>query len=189
MRMNLFVAAAALAVLAGCGEAAKEATAPAPLPPAPGAETATVSTEPAHVNPAAGKTVLEASAETIAPEWTLPGAHPTANVLEGKAWGSFGSKGDAGTGLTKVTFTVPAGTTSLGIPVAAGPGEKGSLSITVLDAKSGTKLGTMSPTEENQVWKVWTVAVPAGVTSIEVDGDDKGAGWGEWVAFGAPFVS
>jgi hypothetical protein len=188
VRLNVLMSSVfALAMAAACGKGAE------PIGPDAAAAPSAATTDapaPVSVDLMAGRTALTKSSETLAGFITgvtadTAGYHPSVNFLPGEAWGSYTSEGDPATGDAKVTFAVPEGVESVGLPVAVGPG-LADAEIRVV-AADGAEIAKWAPAEEYKVWAVWTVPVPKGTTSITVEAKDTGSDWGEWVAFGTPF--
>jgi hypothetical protein len=108
-----------------------------------------------------------------------PGAPP----VDGRVFGSFP---DAGTGSIRMGPFHLDGHTKIAIPVVTGP-DNHNLSIMVRDTVSKEVLAQMAPPPVRGAWWAWYPDLPAGrEIAVEVLAEDKGSGWGQWLALGWP---
>jgi hypothetical protein len=108
-----------------------------------------------------------------------PGAPPVDGPV-------FGSYPDAGTGTIRLGPFHLDGHTELAIPLVTGPRNDG-LSIVVRDAASKEVLSEMDPPPIRMAWWAWHPDLPTGrEMDVEVVAEDKGSGWGQWLALGWP---
>jgi hypothetical protein len=78
------------------------------------------------------------------------------------------------------------GHTGIAIPVVTGP-DSHNLSIVVRDAVSKEVLAEMAPPPTRIAWWAWHPDLPQGrEMTVEVFAEDKGSGWGQWLALGWP---
>jgi hypothetical protein len=108
-----------------------------------------------------------------------PGAPPT----DGLVLGSFP---DGNVGSIRLGPFHLDGHTEMGIPLVSGP-DNHDLSIVVRDAGSKEVLAKMTPPPVHPTWWVWHPNVPLGrEITVEVLAEDRGSGWGQWLAVGWP---
>jgi hypothetical protein len=63
------------------------------------------------------------------------------------------------------------------------------LTLTVRDAVSKEVLAQLAPPPIRVTWWAWRPDLPLGrEMTIEIIAEDKGAGWGQWMAVGSPHV-
>jgi hypothetical protein len=80
------------------------------------------------------------------------------------------------------------GQTDIAIPLVTGP-DNHHLSIMVRDAVSKQVLAQLDPAPARTTWWAWHPDLPTGRDlTIEIDAEDKGPGWGQWLAVGWPHV-
>ena len=76
----------------------------------------------------------------------------------------------------------------MAIPVVTGP-DNHNLSIVVRDSASKEILAQMDPLPIRVAWWAWHPQLPPGrEMAVEVYAEDKGSGWGQWLALGWPHV-
>jgi hypothetical protein len=110
-----------------------------------------------------------------------PGSPPVAGSV-------FGSFPDANRGSIRVGPFHLDRSTEIAIPVVTGP-DNAFLSIVVRDAVSGQTLAQLNPPAIRTSWWAWRPGLPRDrELTIEIIADDKGAGWGQWIALGWPHV-
>jgi hypothetical protein len=110
-----------------------------------------------------------------------PGAPPCGGAV-------FGSFPDANTGSIRWGPFHLDGDTEIAIPVVTGP-DSHNLSIVVRDAASKEVLAQMAPPPMRVAWWAWHPDLPSGgKIDVEVLAEDKGSGWGQWLALGWPHV-
>lgn len=66
-----------------------------------------------------------------------------------------------------------------------GPSIQG-LALRVEDAASSRVLETVPLRGGETRWKFWRVPIEPSVARVKIVGEDKGTGWGQWLAFGLP---
>lgn len=131
---------------------------------------------------------LPDSTPEIAGAWVPDGyfkglGGPGAPSTDGRVFGSFP---DANTGSIRLGPFHLDGHTDLAIPLVTGPVNHG-LSILVRDAVSKEIFAQMTPPAVRVAWWVWAPELPVGrELDVEVFAEDKGSGWGEWLALGWP---
>jgi hypothetical protein len=100
----------------------------------------------------------------------------------------FGSFPDAATGSIRLGPFHLDGHTGIAIPLVTGPDTHG-LSVTVRDAVSKEVLAQLAPPPIRGAWWAWHPDLPLGrEITIEVFAEDRGSGWGQWLALGSPHV-
>ena len=110
-----------------------------------------------------------------------PGAPPVKGVV-------FGSYPDANMGSLRLGPFPLDGQTDIAIPLVTGP-DNHHLSIMVRDAVSKQVLAQLDPAPARTTWWAWHPDLPTGRDlTIEIDAEDKGPGWGQWLAVGWPHV-
>ena len=110
-----------------------------------------------------------------------PGAPPVQGAV-------FGSYPDSSTGTMRLGPFHLDGQTGMAIPLVTGPDNHG-LSIVVRDAASKDVLAKMDPLAVRVAWWAWDPELPLGrELTVEVVAEDKGSGWGQWMALGWPHV-
>ena len=110
-----------------------------------------------------------------------PGVPP----VDGPVFGSFP---DAATGSIRLGPFHVDGHTEMAIPVVTGP-DNHNLSMVVRDAASKEILAEMDPLPIRVAWWAWHPQLPPGrEMTVEVYAEDKGSGWGQWLALGWPHV-
>lgn len=107
---------------------------------------------------------------------------------QGAPW--YGSWNGNDTNMGRIRFALPKieGGREIGIPFLTGPMATG-LSLKIVDAASGETLRELDwPPMRTDRWGVWRVKLPddAGGRSLELVAEDKGTGWGMWLAVAAP---
>ena len=108
-----------------------------------------------------------------------PGAPP----VDGQVFGSFP---DAKTGSIRFGPFDLDGHIGIAIPVVTGP-DSHNLSIIVRDAVSKEVFAQMVPPPIRRTWWAWRPELPLGrEITVEVFAEDKGSGWGQWLALGWP---
>ncbi len=125
----------------------------------------------------------------IAGSWNPDGYYkgpggPGTPALSGRFFGSYPP--DAGTGTIRLGPFHLDGSHRMAIPLTSGPDTRG-LSVTVLDAATKQALARIDPMPKNTAWWAWDPNLPAGHgLTVEIIGEDKGTGWGQWMALGWP---
>ena len=110
-----------------------------------------------------------------------PGAPPTQGLV-------FGSFPDANLGTFKLGPFHLDGHTEIAIPLVTGPDNHG-LSIGIRDATSKQVLAQLDPPPIHITWWAWRPNLPLDrEITIEIFAEDKGSGWGQWLALGAPHI-
>ena len=100
----------------------------------------------------------------------------------------FGSYPDTNTGTIRLGPFHLDGHIGIAIPVVTGP-DNHKLTITIRDALSKEVLAQMDPPPVHTTWWAWRPELPMGRgIDIEVLAEDKGSGWGQWMALGSPHV-
>jgi hypothetical protein len=98
----------------------------------------------------------------------------------------FGTFPDSSTGSIRMGPFHLDGHTGIAIPVVTGP-DSHNLSIVVRDAVSKEVLAEMAPPPTRIAWWAWHPDLPQGrEMTVEVFAEDKGSGWGQWLALGWP---
>jgi hypothetical protein len=126
----------------------------------------------------------------IAGGWTKNGYYkgpngPAAPSTEGLVYGSFP---DANTGSIRLGPFHLDGKTEIAIPLVTGP-DTHNLSVVLRDAVSKKLLSKMDPPAVHTTWWAWQPELPmGGEITVEVFAEDKGSGWGQWLAVGWPHV-
>lgn len=121
---------------------------------------------------------------TIQPAWgngaTWPDMPPWVD-----RWSSWAGSGDGGTGLVRwASLPVQVGR-RVEFGVQTGP-TTGAQRIVLKNAATGVAFVDINVTDTVHEWSVLTFDIPAGVTAIDVEAQDNGAGWGEWIALTSP---
>ena len=111
-----------------------------------------------------------------------PGAPPIAD--SGIIYGSYP---DANTGSIRLGPFHLDGHTEIALPLVSGP-DSHNLSVVVRDAVSKKVLAQLDPPPARTNWWAWRPDLPKGELDIEIEAEDKGPGWGQWLALGAPHV-
>lgn len=96
---------------------------------------------------------------------------------------------DANTGTIRLgPFRIP-GQRQVAIPLITGPVATG-LEVTITDAASGQILGILRPPPVRTKWWAWKVFLPdvPGGSTILINAEDHGTGWGQWQAIGVPHL-
>ncbi len=121
------------------------------------------------------------------PNGIFKGMHsPGAPPVEGAVFGSYP---DANTGSIRLGPFDLDEHTRLAIPVVSGPDTHG-LSAIVRDAVSKQILAVMDPPPRRETWWAWRPALPEGrKITVEIVAEDKGSGWGQWMALGWPHLT
>ena len=103
--------------------------------------------------------------------------------VDGSVYGSFP---DNATGSIRLGPFHLDGHTGIAIPVVTGP-DNHNLSIVVRDAASKKILAKMIPPPMRTKWWAWHPDLPQGMDiTVEIFAEDKGTGWGQWLALGWP---
>jgi len=188
MRTMLAVGLLTLAGALGACDAPEPAPDAAATPAPVTAEAPTPAVYAAATGIADDKPALPVAEEVLEGGFIKGGYHASALNNANPTWGSHGLKGDADTGVAKVTFEVPAGARRIGVPVAMGP-THGLLTLEVLDADGKPIASLMPGPEDYKEWKLWEVTLSATAQSkLSVEASDTGAEWGQWIGFGQPRV-
>lgn len=106
------------------------------------------------------------------------GWHP-----KGAAYSSW-QQHDEHTGQIVAEFDTPK-TNCVSVGVLHGPSTDG-LSLQFIDADSGAVLGDVPFRDHDFLWSLWQVKLTAGTKRVRIVGNDKGAGWGQWLAVSEP---
>jgi hypothetical protein len=184
--MRLLVLAGLSLALAGCGQKAPDA--PAAPEPLTQFNSPLLGQEAPQLEQAAGLGAAIEPAEVRVDGFAPDGYYVDAGAPPGGGGlGSYAPAGDAGQGSVTYTLNIPAGATALAIPVVTGP--SGTNASFRVQSPDGTVLATLQDAPGLGAWRLWRVAVPNGVTSVQIVAADAGAGWGEWVAIGKPHVA
>ena len=110
-----------------------------------------------------------------------PGAPPAKGVV-------FGSYPDANLGSLRLGPFHLDGQTDIAIPLVTGP-DSHHLSVVVRDAVNKQVLAQLDPPPARTTWWAWRPELPKGhELTIEIDAEDQGPGWGQWLAVGWPHV-
>ncbi|HEX3685386.1 MAG TPA: hypothetical protein VHU83_22825 [Bryobacteraceae bacterium] len=92
---------------------------------------------------------------------------------------------DANTGrITSSIFDAPANGCVI-FPVLQGP-RSSRLSADVVDADTGRTVASVPLQDTNHQWVFWRLPLPASAKRLRIVAEDKGKGWGEWLAIGSP---
>jgi len=122
------------------------------------------------------------------PSWTLnslPSGFPFEESLSGKTiYASYSGSDDNQGMLTSAAFSVEKGGCVV-LPVAHGPSVVG-LSVRLMDADTGKTLETMPLSGTVGNWRYWSVEVNSRARAVRIVAEDRGRGWGQWVAVGQP---
>ena len=119
--------------------------------------------------------------------WTLNGYFPLAGPppVAGLVYGSW-SGSDTNVGRLRLKPACSARHLSIGIPLITGPDNTG-LSVKVVNLKTGKAIASLDPPPVYPNWWSWNIALPLEADpSIEIVAQDRGAGWGQWMAIGQP---
>ena len=121
--------------------------------------------------------------------WTRNGYYqgpggPGAPPIEGVVFGSFP---DAKTGAIRLGPFHLDEHTGIAIPLLTGP-DNHNLSLIVRDAATKEVLAQMNPPPVHLLWSAWRPELPPGKITVEVVAEDKGSGWGQWLALGWPHL-
>lgn len=96
---------------------------------------------------------------------------------------------DAHMGTIRTVLVVPRDANALEIPVVTGPDATG-VSLRVIDPKSQQTIGYLvAPALAQRQWRVWQVrltGLAVHPSLLLVEAEDKGVGWGQWIAIGTP---
>jgi hypothetical protein len=110
-----------------------------------------------------------------------PGAPP----VDGPVYGSFP---DSAKGSLRLGPFHLDGHTQIAIPVVSGP-DSHNLSILVRDAATKQTLAELTPPPVRVQWWAWHPDLPTGKElNVEILVEDKGSGWGQWLAIGWPHI-
>ena len=95
---------------------------------------------------------------------------------------------DAHTGRIRWRSGPLEGARTLLVPVVTGPSTEG-LALRVIDPASGQVLARLQPAGF-VTWKLWQITLPAdgSVSTVEIQAEDNGQGWGQWLAVGQPHL-
>jgi hypothetical protein len=124
---------------------------------------------------------------TIEGSWTQNGYFPPVGPppVPGMVYGSW-SGSDANVGRLRLKPVCSPWQLSIGIPLVTGPANAG-LSVKVLNSKTGKVIAALDPPPVRVNWWSWNIALPLEPdSSIEIVAQDRGAGWGQWLAIGQP---
>lgn len=133
-------------------------------------------------------TRLSDSPPDIAGAWVPDGYYkglggPGVPPVDGPVFGSFP---DQATGTIRLGPFYLDGHTDIAIPIVTGP-DNHNLSLTVRDAVSKEVFAQLDPPPIRIAWWAWRPELPTGRgITIEIFAEDKGSGWGQWLALGAP---
>ena len=136
-----------------------------------------------------GAPLGEAQTE-ITGAWTPNGYYkgagsPGAPPVDGLVFGSFP---DANMGTIRLGPFHVDGRAGVAIPLVTGP-DNHNLSIVIQDAVRKEILAKMEPPPIRDTWWVWRPELPTDrQLTVEVIAEDKGSGWGQWMAVGWPHV-
>jgi hypothetical protein len=132
---------------------------------------------------------LPESPSQIAGGWTpdgyfkgtgAPGGPPP---VEGPVLGTFP---DANTGSIHLGPFHLDGHTEIAIPLVTGP-DNHNLSVVVRDATTKEVLSQLTPPPIRITWWAWHPDLPQDrELTVEIVAEDKGSGWGQWLALGWP---
>jgi hypothetical protein len=133
--------------------------------------------------------IYEGARFEASPGWTPNGTYPDIGPvpLPGPAYGSW-SGSDANTGTLRIgPIGITERTSSIAVPLVTGPVVR-DLSLVLSDKTTGEVLVTLAPPPASQTWSVIQIEFPARQvgTELEIVANDAGAGWGQWMALGAP---
>jgi len=129
-------------------------------------------------------------APEIAGAWTPNGYYkgqggPGASPVDGPAFGSYP---DPLTGTLRLGPFHLDGHTEIAIPLVTGP-DSHNLSVVVRDADSKEIYAQLDPPPIRVVWWAWRPELPLDrELNIEIVAEDKGSGWGQWLALGSPHI-
>jgi hypothetical protein len=105
--------------------------------------------------------------------------------VDGPVYGSFP---DAATGSIRLGPFHVDGHTEIAVPVVTGPDTHG-LSIQIRDAATKQALAEMAPPSVRESWWAWHPDLPQGKElDVEIVAEDKGTGWGQWIAVAWPHM-
>lgn len=90
-------------------------------------------------------------------------------------------KGDADVSTVVWRGTIPAGISSIALPMVTGP----ETSRTRIVAKCGAVTRTLMP-KDAWGYRRLTLKQPGGSCELEIRAIDDGPGWGQWIAIGTP---
>ena len=127
---------------------------------------------------------------SIEGSWSKDGFYPAVGPAPGggMTYGSWNGT-DANTGTIRLgPFRIP-GQRQVAIPLITGPVATG-LEVTITDAASGQILGILRPPPVRTKWWAWKVFLPdvPGGSTILINAEDHGTGWGQWQAIGVPHL-
>jgi hypothetical protein len=98
----------------------------------------------------------------------------------------FGSFPDANMGSIRLGPFHLDGHTQIAIPIVTGPASRG-LSVVVRDAVTKQIYSQLTPPPVREAWWAWNPDIPTGrELSLEIFAEDKGSGWGQWLALAWP---
>lgn len=121
------------------------------------------------------------------PAWSvngIPANWPFGYPPRGPVFGSW-SGDDANTGrLTSSVFAPPADG-CLVLPVLQGP-RGGNLSASIVNPQNNQAVAQVRFDNGPNAWKFWEMRIPSAVTQVRIIADDRGKGWGEWLAIASP---
>ena len=136
--------------------------------------------------------VTEVSAETELNGFVENGFHHTLSPprnYSGRILGSHGPRGDAETGYAEITFAAPDENEVVYLPVTSGPVPE-DMHLTFV-SEDGEQLGNEIDVKGIPKWGLLRLDLPDCETcsTYTLKIEDKGAGWGQWIAVGLPQVS
>jgi hypothetical protein len=135
-------------------------------------------------------TRLPESQPEIAGAWVPDGYYkgqggPGGPPVDGPVFGSFP---DQATGTIRLGPFHLDGHTDMAIPMVTGP-DNHNLSVVVRDAVTKEVLAQLDPPPIRVVWWAWRPELPRDhEITVEIFAEDKGSGWGQWLALGVPHV-
>jgi hypothetical protein len=130
---------------------------------------------------------MPAGSVAIQGSWAKDGYFPDVGrpATSGVVYGSWNG-GDENVGVLRLKPGLSQRPASIAIPLVTGPVSSG-LSVKVLNARTGKVISSNDLAEAHTNWWVWDVALPPeSDLSIEIVAEDRGTGFGQWLAVGQP---
>lgn len=124
-----------------------------------------------------------------AAEGFFPGAAPPEAVRTGSLGTWTQAKGDGAVGEIELRFTFPAGARAFVLPIVNGPSVHGPTGgVLSVEIREGAQTLRALQTPSFPQWGYWLIAVAPKDKDhiITIVVRDSGAGWGQWIAVGAP---
>jgi hypothetical protein len=113
--------------------------------------------------------------------------HPSAPAADGR-WPFWVScvNGDEDTGRLELAPVPAPESRVLAVPFLTGPSTQG-LSLEIVDPDRQTGVARMAAVEASaDAWHAWVVRLPEATQRVVLVAEDRGKGWGQWIAVGPP---